>query len=122
MTAPFEKIQSLQNNTPKLHHSMKIYISGQITGLKPETALKHFMEAENFLKSKGHNVFNPMLTNGNKKLNWKQLMLLSIEELFECEAIYMLHNWRKSKGARIEHAVADEMEMPVYYAGSIVEP
>jgi len=34
------------------------------------------------------------------------------------DAIFMLHNWHDSKGARVEHAIAEIYEIPIYYQAS----
>jgi hypothetical protein len=42
-------------------------------------------------------------------------MLEDIKNLFYCDSIFMLHNWVESKGARIEHFIATEMEIKIFY-------
>lgn len=93
---------------------MKIYISGQITGLKPEEAKAKFNRAETMLQEKGYYPVNPMRLNPHEEgKTWKEYMLDDLDVLFDCEAIYLLDNWRKSKGARIEYQIAKEMEMQI---------
>lgn len=94
---------------------MKTYISGQITGLPLNEALKHFGNAENLLKSQGLKVVNPLTHNHNNGGKWEEYILEDIKLLFQCQAIYMLHNWQQSKGARIEHAIAKELNIPITY-------
>ena len=96
---------------------MKIYISGQISNLPKSEALKHFGHAENLLKSKGHKTVNPLTHGHNNGGTWEEYMLEDIRLLFQCQAIYMLPNWEFSKGARIEHAIATELNIPIYYQG-----
>jgi len=38
--------------------------------------------------------------------------------LVMAEAVYMLANWRDSKGARAEHAIAEIFNKPIYYAAT----
>ena len=97
---------------------MKIYISGQITGLFIEEAKKQFKEAEVLLKEKGHEVINPFnIIPDNPNPKWEDYMLADIKELFSCEAIYFLNNWHLSKGARIEKRIAEEMNLKYYIEG-----
>lgn len=97
---------------------MKIYISGQITGLFIEEAKKQFKEAEVLLKEKGHEVINPFnIIPDNPNPKWEDYMLADIKELFSCEAIYLLSNWYLSKGARIEKHIAEEMNFKCYIQG-----
>ena len=95
---------------------MRTYISGKITGLDIEEAKKNFKEAEDQLTNIDLIPVNPMeIVPENKDFKWEDYMLADIKELFKCEAIFMLSNWRDSKGARIERAIAYEMELTIFY-------
>lgn len=96
---------------------MKIYISGQITGLDYETAKLRFLLTERFLIAKGHEPFNPM-ADEKPGLIWAEYMAADIIILDGCNAIYMLRNWRASKGARIEHSIAEILGKEIIYEGS----
>lgn len=93
---------------------MKVYISGQITGLDIKTAKMLFLTAENYLKSIGHTTINPFDLNGDSD-DWQKCMLVDIAELFTCDAIAMLNNWGFSKGARIEHHIATVLGKDILY-------
>jgi len=92
-----------------------IYISGAITGLQPEEYLNRFADAANQFKAKGWQVINPCELTHCENATWADYMLTDIKALFSCHAIYMLDNWQQSKGARIEHFIAKEMDKEVYY-------
>lgn len=93
---------------------MKVYISGQITGLELEEAKTFFTEAEILLLARGYNPINPMTLNPHTDgKTWKEYMLDDLDALFDCEAIYLLDNWQESKGARIEYQIAKEMGMVI---------
>ena len=95
---------------------MKTYISGKITGLDINEAKGNFKEAERSLKDIDLIPINPMeIVPENKDFKWEDYMLADIKELFKCEAIYMLSNWKDSQGARIERAIAFEMNMTIFY-------
>ena len=95
---------------------MRTYISGKITGLDIEEAKKNFKEAEEQLINIDLTPVNPMeIVPENKDFKWEDYMLADIKELFKCEAIFMLSNWRESKGARVERAIAYEMELTIFY-------
>lgn len=97
---------------------IKIYISGQISGLIRDDAQKNFDCAERYLRSLGFKVLNPMKLNPyNPDWSWQQYMLEDIRELFECDAIFLLDNWVNSRGARIELNIAHEMGMQIFSLG-----
>jgi hypothetical protein len=95
---------------------MKIYISGQITGLEYTESYLNFEDAEKKLNTATkYEVVNPMKLNHNHDKSWENYMLEDIKALFECDAIYMLKNWGSSKGARIERSIAIEMGIDIIY-------
>ena len=95
----------------------KIYISGRITGLSIDVATKIFNNAEALLrKTYKCEIINPMAAViFEKGKTWEQYMLEDIEILFKCDAIFMMNNWKASKGACIEHAIAREIGLIIMY-------
>lgn len=95
---------------------MKIYISGKITGLEYQEADKLFNEAKLKLQEIGCEVINPLhIPTGVEKPEWDDYMVADIRELFKCDAIFMLKNWKSSRGARIEHYIAEEIGLIIAY-------
>lgn len=95
---------------------MDVYISGKISGLNIIDVLKKFNEATKRLYEKGYVPFNPIELRpiiGNK--TWKDYMIKDIEVLFGCDAIYMLKDWGMSRGARIEYAIAKELNLKIFF-------
>lgn len=92
----------------------KIYISGKIIGLENNEAFKRFDEAEKELKAKGFEVVNPMTIEHNHDKSWINYMKTDIKALMDCDAIYMLPNWKTSRGAKIERQLAIDLGMKVY--------
>lgn len=101
----------------KIFHPKEIktvYISGQITGLELKEAKANFDKAEALLLEKGFKPLNPMKVNPPLSgKQWKEYMLDDIVQLFNCDSIYLLDNWQDSKGARIEHFIAQELDMMI---------
>ncbi len=94
---------------------IKVYISGQISGLIRDDAAKNFECAEKYLISLGFEVINPMKLNPyNPDWSWQQYMVEDIRELFECDAIFLLDNAMNSRGARIELRIASEMNLIIF--------
>jgi hypothetical protein len=96
----------------------KIYISGKITGLPIEEARYNFAVAEKRLRSIGYEPINPMMeVPYNPNWTWNDYMIKDIKILLNCDGIYMLYNWKDSKGARIEHNIAVETDKIIIYEG-----
>ena len=95
---------------------MKVYISGKITGLDIEDVKRMFQLAENMLKIAYVDVINPMKISPQKfEPTWKDYMIADIEKLIYCDAIFMIHNWKDSKGAILEHHIAKELGLEIIY-------
>lgn len=90
---------------------MKIYIAGKITG-NPNYK-EQFAAAEERLKAEGHQVINP--TWKPEGLSYKQYIDMGLMELQQCDVIYLLSNWRDSKGARFEYIYALTVKLDIRY-------
>ena len=101
---------------------MKVYISGKIgEEVLSEATRQKFAKAEEMLKAKGYEVFNPT-TSGlgkiaeekvleaerqGKKTSWYQEILkLDLNELSFCDGIFLLKDYKQSDGAMIEYHFA----------------
>lgn len=97
----------------------KIYISGAITGL--ENAQSFFDKAEIGLSEAGWDVVNPMKINHEHDKTWSSYMREDVKALCGCDAIFMLDNWKGSKGAKIEHDLAKVLGLDMIYE-KVVNP
>ena len=95
--------------------SMKIYLSGKISGTDLSRTRKRFSDVADKLQSLGHEVVNPLCNGLSETDPWEEHMAKDIIDLLQCEGIYMLQDWEDSQGARIEHAVAKEIGLKVMY-------
>ena len=103
----------------------KIYISGKISGLDYKEAGDIFQAKETELLENGYLVVNPFkiapeakeLKEGGKP-SWSDFMRADIRELCLCDEIYMLDNWKTSKGAAIELELALNLEIKVSWSGN----
>lgn len=89
-----------------------IYIAGKISGMEKE-AYELFEAAQIELESKGYVVINPMKLPHNHNKTWQSYMRECIKELVDCDEIYMLNNWRDSKGARFERNLSLELGIKI---------
>lgn len=93
----------------------KVYISGQITGLDKREYKAFFKLAEDILRQFGYEPINPAAldeTENTKHWSWHDYMKRDIKLLCGCDYIYLLPNWRNSKGAKFEYMVADMLQIP----------
>lgn len=94
---------------------MTIYISGAISGEDYEKRRNRFEEIENMLLSKGYNTINPWRNGVSVDAPHHVHMKADIKMLLECDFIYMMKGWQKSKGARLEHSVACACGLNLWY-------
>ena len=51
--------------------------------------------------------------------DWMKWLSGDLEIISRCDAIYMLNNWKDSKGAKMELAKAQELGLEVFYEGEL---
>lgn len=98
-----------------LQQMKKIYISGPISGLPLETVYNNFTNAEAQLLEQGYEVVNPLNNGLPTNATWEEHMRADLRLLLDRDAIYMLEGWEKSRGARIEYALAVDLKMDIQY-------
>ena len=99
---------------------MRIYLSGKITGREKEDYTRQFARAENFYKTSGFDVVNPVkigeeVLKINPKAEWQDFMIRDLEALRTCTHIALLEGWEESKGAKMEKAEAEKMGLEIMY-------
>ena len=90
----------------------RIYIAGPMTGL-PELNFPAFHAMAAHLRSLGHHVVNPAEINVDPAKGWAECMRADIRELVSCTAICLLPGWEKSRGASLEHHIAQSLGFEV---------
>ncbi len=89
----------------------KVYIAGKISGLNHLKTAEKFMRAEQRLTRLGFQVINPMNLVRDPSANWILAMRVCISTMmWECSSIYLLHDWKLSKGATLEYQIANELQ------------
>ena len=107
--------QGTSTNHRQKVKNMKVYISGKISGTDLTHTRKRFSDVADKLQSLGHEVTNPLCNGLSETDPWEAHIAKDIANLLQCEGIYMLQGWEKSKGARIEQAIAKELELLIMY-------
>lgn len=108
-----------------------IYIAGPISadiGIPLEEKIQRFHDAEASLRSRGHEVINPLTVEtdtcpgecnpdghvgqeGVPTHSWACFMRHDIRALLLCDTIALLPGWETSPGARLEVRIARELGM-----------
>jgi hypothetical protein len=83
-----------------------------MTGL-PELNFPAFHAATATLRAQGHEVVNPAEINPDTTMAWHACMRRDIAELVTCDAIHLLDGWQNSKGATLEHHIAERLGLVI---------
>jgi len=94
-------------------------ISGPMTGL-PGHNLDAFHEAEQHLVDIGYDVKNPARLGVQPGYEWSDYLRHSLRLLLDCDAIYMLNGWDRSRGAVLELHVASQLGLQVMFENDVM--
>lgn len=97
---------------------MKIYIAGKITGLSKKAYSANFLAGVSLISQLGMSPVNPLENGLPVTATWEEHMKADIALLLECEGAYFQKNWSLSRGARIEHKIAEETGKIILYEDS----
>ena len=90
----------------------RVYIAGPMTGL-PEFNYPAFNRAADALCAKGYHVENPAANPVPPCGTWKGYMRMAITQLVTCDTVVLLPGWSDSKGAKVEHQLALDLDLQV---------
>lgn len=108
----------------------KIYLSGKITGLTYEEALAIFETAEKEALKIAKEVVNPMKLDFGmfnpsdpNNITWGEYMVRDLHSIMNegVDSIYMIENWKDSKGANIELFVAQQMGLAIHFENELTK-
>lgn len=86
----------------------RVYIAGPITGMKNNNRVA-FAAAKERLNEAGYDAVNHQENEDETRPGWtyEAIMKDDIINLMDCQYIYLLPGWDKSRGATLEKHVAD---------------
>ena len=85
--------------------SMKVFISGRVTGLPREVAVRNFERGKKICMLNGFNFVSPV-DKVPTAATPSQAMKICFNALFDCDAILLLNGHNFSEGSKLEEAVA----------------
>jgi hypothetical protein len=91
---------------------MTVYLAGPMTGLPDHNYPAFHAEADR-LRRLGYQVANPANNGDDIPRPWRWYVAQGLAQLVMCDAVALLPGWEHSRGACIEVAVADLLEIPV---------
>jgi hypothetical protein len=98
----------------------RLYVAGPMSGL-PHLNFPAFHAAAAHLRTYGYTVVNPAEINPDHSMSWEDCMRKDIAELVTCSAIYLLPGWHNSKGATLEHHIAERLGLHIIFAPLVVD-
>ena len=102
--------RQIDNHTESLtggiDEKQRVFLSGPMTGI-PEFNYPAFNQAAEQLRALGYEVENP--AENPEQDSWEAYMRLALIQLLQCDIVAQLPGWQDSRGARMEHDVADEL-------------
>lgn len=95
----------------------RTYVAGPMTGyVEFNFPAFHAKAAEE--RAKGHVVINPAEldeADGDLTQPWDFYLRRDLRVIADCNRIVLLPGWTKSKGARLEHHIAQELGFQIVY-------
>lgn len=92
-----------------------IYLSGPMTGL-PDYNRPAFNKVAEELRAQGKSVFNPADIGPKENIMPRAwYMRKDLEGLMKSDSVYVLPGWDTSEGAKLEVAIAKELELPIIF-------
>jgi hypothetical protein len=92
---------------------MKIQLIGAYTRIGPAVAVPMFKRIQTTLELRGHEVFNPceMVPEGTV---WNKAMEITLDNLDNMDAVYVINNWVISKGSQPEVVKAIQRGLDIF--------
>ena len=90
------------------NYKTRVFISGRVSGIGYKYAKRRFKEAQRLLEETGYIVVNPTKLCRQNWGYW-HCMVVCLFHLLFCRYVYVLSNWKNSRGAKIEVKIAKKL-------------
>lgn len=111
----------MKKNKDWTEEAVKVFVSGKITGEPIDECLDKFYGAWSYIvglekENQIIEIVNPLFLKGIYfDIPHKEAMEICLKELKTCSHIYMLKDWKESKGAMMEHQFAMDNGIKIIY-------
>lgn len=85
---------------------VKCYNAGKIGNIPYIVAHHNFQKADEYIIALGMKPVNPLYNGLRASAPWILHMIVDIWLLARCKVVFFQHNWKESKGARVEYMAA----------------
>jgi hypothetical protein len=100
----------------------KVYLAGKMSGANYLNTFEKFIRAENRLCRLGFQVVNPMNLVKNPSANRNLTIRICLGTMLEqCDTIFMLPDWKTSRGARLAYENANQLEFYLLTEDKVLE-
>lgn len=99
---------------------IRVYVAGPMTGIQDLNFPAFHAEASR-LRGLGYEVVNPAEISPDLSADWGACMRADIAQLVTCHAIFLLPGWENSRGATLEHHIAEALGMMVMRTSQAME-
>lgn len=91
----------------------KIYISGPISGHNPDIVKARFDSVKKIFENGPFEPVSPLENGLPDTATWEEHMMQDLSLLSDCDIIYMMKGWQKSKGCQMEfnHAIVNKINI-----------
>ena len=116
-----KKLNKMEKNKDWSEEADKVFVSGKITGDPIDECVYKFSDAcEDIFNLEKEDqiirIVNPLFIKGiHFGISHEEAMGICLKELRDCSHIYMLRDWKESKGAKIEHQFALDNGIRIIY-------
>lgn len=95
--------------------TFKVYLAGKVTGEDFDTVRAKFAKKQKELEALGYEVVNPVTAINNLNMDWTKVMKRCIDMVSRCDGIYLMADWKKSTGAKLQYLVADKYGLAKFF-------
>jgi hypothetical protein len=100
--------------------SMKVFISGRVTGLPREEAIRNFERAKKLLLQNTYDYVNPLDLVSENATNCEAMTILLPILTRDCDGILLMNDHKFSEGSHLEEMTALYCKKKIFYEDDLI--